>query len=223
MSTSFTIGNRFKLRDKSQVEIIRCLRHTEPAQLTRNLPPLDGEDIREGMLLVADSGTYHGNSVIGWRKAQSADAADIGRSFFISTMDQDAHDVIRSGGLVAIPCREAVELLTGYYLLGEDQSAALDMTLTAGDDGVLVPAAEGQVVVAKISEVGPSENGTFPSLKRRVLPVHVEDPSVIQIITTPGVAATVVEEPPPPEGVDNLILFGGAPILFNDQPIIFTS
>lgn len=148
-------------RDKVPVQVLRGFNPTEPGKLSSSAPAIDEEAIRSGMLLVKATGLVNGVSTAGaFEKAQAADAAEVNKSFFIALHDQDSHDVQAAGGLVGLDCSDDYEIQTGYF--DADVVWAIDMPLTAGADGILTEAGEGDAVVGYITKIGTGANNAIP-------------------------------------------------------------
>jgi hypothetical protein len=142
------------LRDKLPLEVIRGFYPTEPGKLSSTLPPIDDEDIKSGMVVVKDTGAVRGVAgKSGFRKAQATDAQTESLSFFIALHDGDSHDVTQASGLVGLDCSDDYELRTGYYT-APGGGWNLDDPLTVGDDGVLVLATSGDMIVGYITAIG---------------------------------------------------------------------
>lgn len=148
-------------RDKVPVQVLRGFNPTEPGKLSSLAPAIDDEAIRSGMLLVKATGLVNGVSTAGaFEKAQAADAAAPNKSFFIALHDQDSHDVQAAGGLVGLDCSDDYEIQTGYF--DGNVVWAVDMPLTAGANGVLTEASEGDVVIGYVTKVGTGTNNALP-------------------------------------------------------------
>ena len=163
----YSTDRRIK-RERLPLQILRGDYLTEPGKLTSLLPPIDGEAIKEGMLIVRATGTVGGvANQVGWRKATAADAdggaaADAGTDtdnqlqFFIARHDQDSHDVQESGKLLGLNCSDNFELQSGYWDEAITDWAVGDL-IVAGAAGKLTrrgAAAAGNVVIGVVSEVG---------------------------------------------------------------------
>lgn len=146
------------------MQVPRGFNPTEPSRLSSLAAPQDEEAIRSGMVIVKSTGMVNGANTPGtFRKAQSADApatASEALSFYMALHDQDGHDVQAAGGLVGLDCSDNYEIITGYF----DPAIvwAIDMPLTVGDDGVVTEAAEGDVIIGYITQVGNGTNNAIP-------------------------------------------------------------
>jgi len=147
-------------RAKVPVQVLRGFNPTEPGKLSSSAPPIDDEAIFSGMVLVKATGEVGGVNTAGaFQKAQSADAALPNKSFYIALHDQDSHDVQASGRLVGLDCSDDHEIQTGYF--DADITWALDMPLTAGANGIITEAEEGDVVLGYITKIGSGTNNAI--------------------------------------------------------------
>lgn len=148
------------LRDRVPLQVLRGLYLTEPGKLSSLAAPIDGEAIKSGMVIVKDVGTVRGQSnKPGFRKGAATDQAAVEKSFFIALHDQDAHDVIASGGLVGLDCSDDYELQTGYF----DPAVTWveDLPITVDDDGIITQAASGDVILGYITKIGTGTNNAI--------------------------------------------------------------
>ncbi len=155
--------NKRVFRAKLPLQVLRGENPTEPGKLSSLAPPIDGEAILSGMVLVKDTGLVGGVSTAGaFRKAQAADAlvaASETASFFISRHDQDAHDVQAAGGLVGLDCSDDYEVQTGYF--DADVTWAINMALTVGANGIVTEAEEDDVIIGYITKIGSGTNNAI--------------------------------------------------------------
>jgi hypothetical protein len=148
-------------RAKVPVQVPRGFNPTEPVKLSSLAPPIDGEAIYSGMVLVKSTGLVGGINTAGaFEKATAAEAANVNKSFYIALHDQDSHDVQASGGLVGLDCSDDYEIQTGYF--DEDIVWAVDMPLTVGDDGIVTEAATaGDTIIGYVTKVGSGTNNAI--------------------------------------------------------------
>ena len=171
----YSTDRRIK-RERLPLQILRGDYLTEPGKLTSLLPPIDGEAIKEGMLIVRATGTVGGETgQVGWRKATAADAdggaaandgsaTDNQLQFFIARHDQDSHDVQESGKLVGLNCSDNFELQSGYWDESITDWAVGDL-LVAANGGKITrrgDTASVDVVIGVISEVGGATGNRIP-------------------------------------------------------------
>jgi hypothetical protein len=173
-------------RDKAPVVIVRGDYLTEPGKLTSLAPAIDAAAIKEGMVIVKDTGNVNGISTGGaWRKAVAADApvaASETRSFFIARHDQDSHDVQAAGGLVGLNCSDDFELQTGYYDAGV--TWAVDMPITVGDGGIITEAATaGDVIIGYVTKIGTATANAIPYVGKTPSTATAAASAVIQFRT----------------------------------------
>lgn len=172
------------LRDKLPLQIIRGNYTTEPGKLSFTAPPIDGEGIKSGMIIVRATGTVRGvASQPGFRKAEAADRTAENLSFYVAMHDQDSPDVVAANGMVGLDCADDYELQTGYYDTAETWT--LDMPLTVGVDGddnpIIKEALTGDYVIGYITKIG-TGNGTLPYVGKTPSTVAA-DAKVIQFKT----------------------------------------
>lgn len=173
-------------RAKAPVVIVRGDYLTEPTKLTSLAGCTDDEAIKEGMLIVKDTGLVNGISTDGvWRKAAATDAPSAtneNKSFFIARHDQDSHDVQASGGLVGLNCSDDFEIQTGYFDKGV--TWAVDMAVTADADGVLTEAAvAGDVIIGYVTAVGSGTGNSIAYVGKTPSTATAADAEVLQIRT----------------------------------------
>lgn len=175
---SMLAGNRYYLRAKSPLTVVRNFQFTEPATLATSLPPLEDERIKSGMLITVAVGLIGNQEVTGFRVANAFDST---ANCYVALHDYDDRDVQASGKMQGLPCREKMEVQTGYYDISDVTALMEGTRLTVGDGGVFEVARVGDYVLATVSAVGSNADGSFPSPSRH-RPIHTEDPEVIQII-----------------------------------------
>jgi len=146
------------MRAKLPVDVPRGFSPTEPTKLSSLAPPIDGEAIYSGMLLVKATGLVNGVSTTGaFRKAEVADAAVQHQSFYIALHDQDSHDAQAAGGIVGLDCSDDYEIKTGYYDSGI--TWVVGDPVTADADGVITEAATGDYIVGYVTKIGAAGAG----------------------------------------------------------------
>jgi hypothetical protein len=148
-------------RAKLPVQVPRGFNPTEPDKLSSSAPPIDGEAIYSGMVMVKATGLVGGVSTAGaFEKAQADQSQLLDKSFYIAIHDQDSHDVQASGRLVGLDCSDNYEILTGYFDSGV--TWALDMPLTVGNDGIVTEAdTAGNVIIGYITKIGGGTNNAI--------------------------------------------------------------
>lgn len=184
-------ADRRVYRAKLPVQVPRGFSPTEPTKLSSLAPPIDGEAIREGMVIVKATGLVNGVSTAGaFEKAQADKAMLPHVSFYIALHDQDSHDVQAAGGLVGLDCSDDYEIKTGYF--DPNVVWAVDMPLTVGDDGVITEAdTEGQVIIGYITQVGSGTNNAIEYVGK--MP-SAEDSLMIQFKTAKNGQVVQAEE-----------------------------
>ena len=195
------IGNRFNIRERVRLDFRRCFAPTTPERLQTTAPPLDGEDIKSGQVVVLSSGTSQERPVVsGWRIANASDSA---RELYLAMADAADPDTQAAGALPAWPLREPAELDVGYVLLGEGESLTAGDLMTVGDGGYLVPYEEGGEgkPVARLAESGPIANGAFVSSA-----IHVEVATFFRLFSAPRGEPTEAEVAPSPPILDSYYL-----------------
>jgi hypothetical protein len=146
----YGILRRFQ-RERLPIQVLIGFNPTEPLKLSYLAPPIDGQGIRQGMVLKRGTGNVAGVSgTAGFLKTVTADSTSTA-SLFIALHDQDSHDVQAAGKLVGLDCSDDFEIRSGYF--DPDETWALDDPLTAGDGGILVKAGEGDTVLGYISAI----------------------------------------------------------------------
>ena len=157
------------MRDKLPLQVIRGFYPTEPGKLSSTLAPIDDEEIKSGMVIVKDTGAVRGVAAQdGFRKAMATDAQTESLSFYISLHDQDSHDVQAASGLVGLDCSDDYELQTGYFT-APGGGWNIDDPVTVGDNGVLVLATSGDMIIGYVTKIGTATgnaiayNGKTPS------------------------------------------------------------
>lgn len=151
------------LRDRLPLQILRGFYLTEPGKLTFLAPPATNEvdEIKSGMLLVVADVVVNGATVKGFRRAQIADNSTA-QTFYIAVHDANNLNVQASGLLVGLDCSDTFEVQTGHFLTGADVSYSRDLALTAGANGVVKAATNGDIIIGYVSAVGTNSNGSFP-------------------------------------------------------------
>jgi len=147
------------MRDYLPIDVLIGFNPTEPVKLSSLAAPIDDSAIKSGMLIRKATGNIGGDSGTGFRPTADTDsAADV--SFFFALHDGDSHDVQAAGKLVGLDCSDQYVIRTGYFD-AEGGTFDIDDPLTAGNDGVLVLAGAGDVIVARVDAVGDESDGSF--------------------------------------------------------------
>ncbi len=176
--------NRRHSRDRVPLQIIRGNQPTEPVKLSSLAPPIDGEAIRSGMVIVKDTGLVNGvaNVAGAFRKAVDADAIVEALSVFIATHDQDAHDVQAAGGIVGLDCSDDYEVQTGYF----DKSGGayvLNEPLTVKVGGLVTHATEGDYIIGYVTKIGTGSDASLPYVGKTLPTATATDAEVLQFKT----------------------------------------
>ena len=175
--------NRRYSRDRVPLQIIRGNQPTEPVKLSSLAPPIDGEAIRSGMVIVKDTGLVNAVSTAGaFRKAVDADAIVEALSVFIATHDQDSHDVQAAGGIVGLDCSDDYEVQTGYF----DKSGGayvLNEPLTVKVGGLVTHATEGDYIIGYVTKIGTGSDASLPYVGKTLPTATAVNAEVLQFKT----------------------------------------
>lgn len=148
------------------MQVLRGFNPTEPGKLSSLAGPIDGENIRSGMVMVKATGTVRGKANVpgSFRKAIATDAPGATNesvAYYLALHDQDSHDVQASGGLVGLDCSDDYEVQTGYF----DDTAvyAINSPLTVTDGGKVTLATVNNVnIIGYVTKVGSGTGNSIP-------------------------------------------------------------
>jgi len=181
----YGVNKRFS-RAKAPVVIVRGDYLTEPTKLTSLADCIDDEAIKEGMLIVKDTGNVDGVSTDNvWRKAAATDAPSAtneSKTFYIARHDQDSHDAQAASGIVGLNCSDDFEIQTGYFDKGV--TWAIDMPVTADDNGLLTEATTaGDVIIGYVTAIGSGTGNSIGYTGKTPSTATLADAEVLQIRT----------------------------------------
>lgn len=173
-------------RDRVPVQVLRGFNPTEPGKLSSLAPPIDGEAIRSGMVIVKDTGLVNGASRAGaFRKAIATDAPGATNesvSYYIALHDQDSHDAQAAGGIVGLDCADDYEIATGYF----DKTAVytLNAPLTVSNAGVVTLATTtAHNIIGYVTKVGSGTGGSLPYVGATPSTANAANAEVLQFKT----------------------------------------